>query len=165
MKKLDGVGKEHEEFKLRLQKDKEVELAQISIQTSIADAQAKVLAEALKSANIDIVGGEQQFFDQITRSITQAKSVDRLIGGSEVLTDVKGNLLDGDGGNIIEKVRGLVSQFGISSDDIKNLSVAGLLNRMSNETKDAGLQGTLSKLLDAAQKAGLSGQPASLLGL
>lgn len=165
MKKLDGVGKEHEEFKLRLQKDKDVELAQINIQSAIAEAQAKVLAEALKSAKIDIVGGEQQFFDQIIRSITQAKSVDRLVAGSNVLNDVKENLLDGDGGNVIAKVRGLVSQFGISSEDIKNLSVAALLNRMSSETQDKGLQATLAKLLDAAQKAGLGNQPASLLGL
>ena len=35
MKKLDGVGKEHEEFKLRLNKDTEIELAGINIQKDI----------------------------------------------------------------------------------------------------------------------------------
>ena len=58
MKRLDGVGKEHEEFKLRLEKEKAVELAQIAIQKDIAEAQAEVLSNALKSAKIDIVGGE-----------------------------------------------------------------------------------------------------------
>ena len=62
MQKLDGVGKEHEEFKLRLEKEKEVELAHIQAERQIADAKAEVLGEALKSADIDIVGGEGAFF-------------------------------------------------------------------------------------------------------
>ena len=57
MKKLDGVGKEHEEFKLRLDKELQVDLAEINIQKDIADAQAQVIGDALKASNIDIVGG------------------------------------------------------------------------------------------------------------
>ncbi|MGV3639487.1 MAG: flotillin family protein, partial [Adhaeribacter sp.] len=78
MRKLDGVGKEHEEFKLRLDKEKSIELAQISIQKDIAASQAEVISEALKAAKIDIVGGETMFFDQIVGSITRGKAVDRL---------------------------------------------------------------------------------------
>jgi uncharacterized membrane protein YqiK len=165
MKKLDGVGKEHEEFKLRLAKDRDVELAQINIQASIAQAQANVLAEALKSAKIDIVGGEQQFFDQIIRSITQAKSIDRLVGGSNVLSEVKENLLDGEGGNIVEKIKGIIGTLGLSSDDLKNLSIANLLLQASGGTDDKGLKATLAKLLDAAKKAGIGNESASILGL
>ncbi|HEX2900711.1 MAG TPA: flotillin family protein [Bacteroidia bacterium] len=165
MKKLDGVGKEHEEFKLRLAKEKDVELAQINIQASIAQAQASVLAEALKSAKIEIVGGEQQFFDQIIRSITQARSIDRLVEGSNVLSEVKENLLDGEGGNIIEKIKGVIAQLGLSSDDIKNLSIANLLLQMSGNTDDKGLKGTLAKLLDAAKQAGIANKSAGILGL
>src|SRR5690606_29474476 len=47
MKKLDGVGKEHEEFKLKLNKELQVDLAHINIQKDIADAQASVIGEAL----------------------------------------------------------------------------------------------------------------------
>jgi flotillin len=165
MKKLDGVGKEHEEFKLRLQKDKEVELAQINIQASIAQAQAAVLAEALKSANIDIVGGEQQFFDQIIRSITQGKSIDRLVNNSGVLTEVKENLLEGNGSSVIDKIKGIITQLGLSSEDIKNLSIANLLLQMSKDTDDKSLKGMLAKLMEAAKQAGLSNKPVSVLGL
>ena len=56
MKKLDGVGKDHEEFKLKLDKELQVDLAEIGIQKDIADAQADVIGQALKSSNIDIVG-------------------------------------------------------------------------------------------------------------
>ena len=62
MKLFDGVGREHEEYKLQLNKDLEVELQAIEAQREIAEAQATMVAESLKSANIDIVGGDNQFF-------------------------------------------------------------------------------------------------------
>lgn len=165
MKKLDGVGKDHEEFKLRLQRDLEIELARIGIQKDIAAAQAEVIAEALKSANIDIVGGEQQFFDKIVSSITQGRSVDALMNNSQTLSDVKTNLLSGEGGNLIEKIRGLIGQTGLSSNDVKNLSIAGLLLKMSNETSDSGLKDQLLGLLNTAWSAGVANNSASDLGL
>lgn len=96
MKLLDAVGREHEEFKLELDKEKEIELAKITIQKDIAQAQASVINEALKSAKIDIVGGETMFFDKIIGSIAQGKSIDRMVDNSEVLTDVKETLITGD---------------------------------------------------------------------
>ncbi len=98
MKKLDGVGKDHEEFKLMLAKDKEIALAQINIQKDIANAQAMILAEALKSANIDIVGGETMFFQNIVNQVSNAKGFDRLINESENATQIKTALL-GEGGS------------------------------------------------------------------
>ncbi len=89
MKKLNGVGKEHEEFKLQLQKDKEVQIAQINIHKSIAESQAKVIAEAVKSAKIDIVGGETMFFEKIIGSITRGKSIDTMFDNSNILSSVK----------------------------------------------------------------------------
>jgi uncharacterized membrane protein YqiK len=159
MKKLDGVGKEHEEFKLRLNKDKEVELAQITIQASIAEAQASVLAEALKSAKIDIVGGEAVFFDKLIRSISQAKSIDGLVHNSKVLSDVKQNLLNGEDGNVIEKIKGLVKQFGLTSQDIQNLSVAAALAQMNAKATDAPTRDFIGRLLGAASNLGVADMP------
>jgi uncharacterized membrane protein YqiK len=112
MKKLDGVGKEHEEFKLSLQKDKEVELAQIHIQKDIAEAQALVLSEALKSADIDIVGGETMFFNNIVKQISNAKGFDRLIDESENAKQIKQAIL-GDGetqDGLLERIKDFVSK-------------------------------------------------------
>ena len=99
MKKLDGVGKEHEEFKLTLDKDLQVDLKQIDIHKDIAAEQAKVLGEALKSAKIDIVGGESEFFDTIIHAITKGKQVDRLVNNSDHLRPGSGDslLAEGDG--------------------------------------------------------------------
>ena len=166
MKKLDGVGKEHEEFKLKLDKDKEIDLAQIHIQKDIADAQATVLATALKSANIDIVGGEQVFFDKIVGAISNGKYVERALNNSPVLTEVKDHLLDNsEGANMGEKIRSLIGQFGVTSEDLKNLSVANLLIRMNQEAGDSKTKGILASLLETVNKAGVGNLTPDALGI
>lgn len=158
MKKLDGVGKEHEEFKLALQKEKDVELAQINIQKDIADAQAKVLSEALKNADIDIVGGETMFFENIVKQISNAKGFDRLVNESENATQLKKALL-GDGkseGDLLERIRYYANRFGISTEDIKNLSIAGLILKMQSQCTDDEDKGFLSNLMSMAKSTGIS---------
>lgn len=162
MKELDAVGKDHEEFKLRLEKDKDVELAKINIQTKIADAQASVIREALKSAKIDIVGGETMFFDKIIGSIAQGKSYDRLVENSEVLKDIKKTFITGDPDYFKQQLQEIVGRFNLTSDDIKNLSIAGAVNKMMK--KASGDERTmLSELLESANKAGVADLPAKLI--
>lgn len=158
MKKLDGVGKEHEEFKLALQKEKDVELAQINIQKDIAEAQAHVLAEALKNADIDIVGGETMFFENIVKQISNAKGFDRLVDESSNATQIKNALL-GDGnneGDLIERIRYFAERTGISTDDIKNLSITGLILKMQSQTSDKEDKNFLSNLMSMAKAMGIS---------
>ncbi len=162
MKLLDGVGREHEEFKLKLDKEKEIDLAKINIQRDIADAQASVINEALKTAKIDIVGGETMFFDKIVGSITQGKSVDRMVGNSEVLTDMKETFITGDQEYFTKQITKFVNQFGISSGDLKNLTLSSLLVKMSglaDKTDKSAIEGILSSV----KKAGFADLPAQLL--
>ncbi|AZA73214.1 SPFH domain-containing protein [Chryseobacterium indoltheticum] len=153
MKKLNDAGKDHEEFRLTLAKEKEVELAQISIQKDIAQAQAGVLAEAFKSAKIDIVGGDNTFFDNVIRQVSAGKGLDKFISHSENATLVKENLL-GDGENIIGKVMGMVEKYNVSSEDIKNMSIASLifkLNGIANQQE----RGLLERAMDMARNLGI----------
>jgi len=158
MKKLDGVGKEHEEFKLRLDKELKVDLAEINIQKEIADAQASVLSEALKAANIDIVGGETMFFDQIVGQITKAKGFDRLVKHSDNIQDVKDAILGSNDvkGNLLEKVRDFADKYNVSSEDLKNLSVASILMDLKSKTSDNDESNLFSNLMNLAQGLGLS---------
>lgn len=166
MKKLDGIGRNHEEFKLKLEKEKEIDLASISIQKDIADAQAEVISNALKTAKIDIVGGEAVFFDKIIGAISNGKSVERALDNSATLTGLKDQLLDGvEGGSLNEKIGSLINQFGISSDDLKNLSISALVFRMMNETDDSKTQGVLSGLMSAVKSAGIADLTADSLGI
>lgn len=158
MKKLDGVGKEHEEFKLRLDKELQVDLAEINIQKEIADAQANVIGAALKAANIDIVGGETMFFDQIIGQITKSKGIDRLVNHSDNITQVKDAILGSDDvkGNLLDKVKEFATKYGISSEDIKNLSVANLLVDLKSKTADSSEATLFDNLANLAKGLGLS---------
>ena len=154
MQKLNDVGKEHEEFKLKLEKEKEIELAQINVQTEIAKAQASVLAEALKSANIEIIGGEQKFFDSIMGAINQGKTVDRLMNNSSNLQELKGALL-GDGSEpLMDRIQGFVQKSGMTSDDIRNLTMSNLLFQLS-QNADNEDKGVLSTIMSAVNSMGL----------
>lgn len=159
MKKLDGVGKDHEEFKLRLDKELQVDLAGIHIQKDIADAQANVIGEALRSAKIDIVGGETMFFDQIIGQITKAKGFDRLVANSSNLQDLKNAILGSDDakGNLLARIKEFTNKYGISSEDVKNLSIASLLmnlrSKANNNEEDKGI---IQTLYDLADNLGLS---------
>lgn len=162
MKALDEVGRVHEEFKLKLEKEKAIELANINIQKDIAEAQAGVIKEALKSAKIDIVGGETMFFDKIIGSITQGKSYDRLVNNSEVLTDIKETFITGDPEYFKKQLQELTGRFNITSEDLKNLSIAGAVNRMMRDANAADTT-MLGKLLDTVNKAGVGNLPANII--
>ena len=160
MKKLDGVGKEHEEFKLQLQKEKDIELAQINIQKDIAGAQAEVLSSALKSAKIDIVGGETMFFENIVKQVSNAKGFDHLIDNSKHATDIKNALIDEDGGgDLAGKVRSLADKYGISSNDIKNLTITAALIKLQQAASASGNNedtGFINSLFGIANQLGVS---------
>lgn len=156
MKKLDGVGKDHEEFKLKLQKNKEVELAQIQIQKEIAQAQASVLSEAMKSAKIDIVGGESTFFENMINQISRAKGFDKLVNESETITEIKEALLGNGGeGDVYERIRNYAEKLNISSEDIKNLSIASLIFKMQ-QNAESDDQSVLGNLFTLAKTLGIS---------
>ena len=155
MKLLEEAGQSHEEFKLRLDKEKSVELAQINIQASIAAAQASVLGEAVKSAKIEIVGGETQFFDRIANAISAGKAVDRAVANSHVLSDVKETFFNGDPEYFKSQLREWAGQFGITSEDVKNYTVSGILGKLLLDANGPTRQKIVS-LLGAAERYGLA---------
>jgi len=160
MKLFDAVGKEHEEFKLNLNKDIQIEIARLDVQRDVAREQANILGEALKSAKIDIVGGEMVFFDKIVNAITTGKSVDRTVDNSTVLTDARNTFLGGDQEQFREELQRFVSQFGLKSADVKNLTVAALLAKLMAKTDDPGTVSVLEKLGNTVESLGWSKRPA-----
>jgi len=164
MKEFDAVGKDHEEFKIELNKEKDIELAEIGIRKDIAAEQAKIVGEALKSAKIDIVGGENTFFERLVNSITTGKSIDRAVENSEVLGDLREALLGPDAEAARRQIQEFVSRFGMSSEDIKNLSISGLMLKLIAQAgeKDKGI---LAGILDTVKQLGVGDVPARKLGL
>ncbi|WP_236138859.1 flotillin family protein [Mongoliitalea daihaiensis] len=159
MKQLNDAGKEHEEFRLKLQKEKEVELAQISIQKDIADAQAKVLAEAFKTAKIDIVGGDNTFFNNLIKQISTARGIDKLVENSQTISQVKDSLMGvsetGDTPNdLIEKIRGIANKYGVTTEDLKNISIAALITQIQLKASEED-KGFLANMLSIAKTMGV----------
>lgn len=158
MKQMDGVGKEHEEFKLQLQKEKEVELAALTIQKDIAKSQADVLSSALQTAKIDIVGGETMFFENIINQVSRAKGFDQLVEKSQNVQDIKTALL-GDGtsinqGDLFDNIKYYAQQFNVTTEDLKNLSIAALVMKMQHNATEEN-QGLLGTISDAVQRLGI----------
>ncbi|HEU5470773.1 MAG TPA: flotillin family protein [Actinophytocola sp.] len=127
MSALDGVAREHEEYRLRLEVEKEVRLAGIDVHRDVAQAQAKVLAAGLEHADIDIVGGDNMFFDKLVGSISLGKSVDGFVNNSEVTRRIAEPYLNGSA-SLPEDVKAILSSLG--SDDVKNLTMSAALLKL-----------------------------------
>lgn len=85
---LNDTARAHEEFRIQLEKSLEQALAQIAAGKDIAREQAEVLATALSKANIDIVGGEGQFFDSFAKSLSVGKAIEGVVGKSPLVGEL-----------------------------------------------------------------------------
>ena len=159
MKIFDTVGKDHEEFKLRLNKDRDIELAEINIRKDIAQEQAKIVSEGLKSAKIEIVGGENRFFERLVNSITTGKSVDGMVSHSKVLGDVRSALLGPDAEAARSHICKCISQFGLSTEDVKNLTISALVMKLIAQA-DGEQKGVLNGILNTIKELGIGEKPA-----
>ncbi len=158
MKLFDSVGREHEEFKLRLNKEKDIEIAAIQTQQYIAEAQAGIVGEALKTARIDIVGGESTFFEQIVNSVKAGKSVDRFVHNSETITDIKQTFFNGDPEYFRNKLTQFAGQLNMSFEDVKDLSVVALIGKMLTLAKTDESQSELTRMLDTVAGSSMAGK-------
>ncbi len=155
MKLLNESGKEHEEFKIKLAMEEKVAMEQLKIHKDIAGNHSTVVSAALKNANIDIVGGETEFFNKITQSISNGKSSSAFFENNKVLTELKDALLKSGDDNLIKRITSLLDEVGLSSEVIKNLSISALLTKLSASTKDQGILNKVFELKGMADKAGL----------
>jgi uncharacterized membrane protein YqiK len=166
MKELDGVGREHEEFKLRLETEKEIQLANINVSKDIANAQAGVLGEAMKHANIDIVGGEMQFVNSILNSVQRGKSIDGLLNHSSHLNSLSQNLLSsasGNGEGLLPQLGNLIRRAGLTMDDIKDLTLTALLLRLGEQSGTVEEKSLLKRLTTKVEELGLGSLSAGQL--
>ncbi len=158
IKLMDGVGREHEEFRLRLDKEREIELAEIRMRDTLARHQSEVLGQALRTAKVDIVGGETAFFDRIVGAVTGGKAVDRYVDNSKTLRDVKDTFFNADPAYFQTQFQRFFSQFMVSPEDVKNLTVSAALTRMISRVTDGDERGKIYELLALAERSGMAGQ-------
>lgn len=92
---LSDNARQHEEFRMQLEKSFEEAMAAIAANKEIAKDQAEVLATALAKAKIEIVGGEGDFFNSFAKSLSVGKAIEGVVGKSPVVQDVISRLLAG----------------------------------------------------------------------
>jgi len=69
-------------------------IASLEAGKEIARENAEVLATALKEAKIDIVGGEEHFFDTFAKSLSLGKAIDGVSTKSQVVAELLEKVLD-----------------------------------------------------------------------
>jgi len=140
MKAMEGAAREHEEFRIQLDHARTIQLAQMDAQKAIADAQARILGEAFKSADIKIIGGEAQFMDRFTNAAMMGQSAEAFMDNSPSAQKVLESVTTGEGmGNLLT-----------------NASLAAVLTRLMANA-DGASKDKLSKLLDEAKALGIDG--------
>lgn len=72
-----------------------------------------------------------------------------------MLSDVKETFFTGDGDDFQERLLSFVSRFGMSFEDVKDLSIAALIGKMMVETSDGPTRNELESLLRMVKSAGL----------
>lgn len=127
MAALDEASRTHEEYRLRLEAEKDIRLAGLEVQRQVAEAQATVLATGLEHADISIVGGESVFLDRLVQSVSLGKSVDGFMEHSQTAQTLAGPWLNGDGSFTEDLTKVLGS---LSTGDVQNLSVSALLAKV-----------------------------------
>ncbi|MFI1785459.1 flotillin family protein [Streptomyces rubiginosohelvolus] len=154
MAALDEASRTHEEYRLRLDAEKEIRLAGLEVQRQVAEAQATVLATGLENADIDIVGGESVFFDRLVSSVSLGKAVDGFVDNSQTAQALAGSWLDGSSSFTDDLSRVLGS---VSTGDVRDLTVSALLMRLMGSSGAAS--GQVEQLLAAAKELGLADLP------
>lgn len=141
-KLLDSISQEREEFRLRLEKDTEVQLAQIEVRKDIAEAQATVLAEAFKATDVRIIGGDGQFFDRFIHAASMGQALDAAVGNSNTIQSLSKDYLSGKG-NIVEDVTKVLTSPSMGASNLRDVSLTALLGQLV-----AGADGDQKKKLE-----------------
>ncbi|KZY71692.1 hypothetical protein, partial [Oleiphilus sp. HI0066] len=102
MNTMSEDAREHEEFRMSLETALKEALAAIDAGKDIARENAEVLAVALQKAKIDIVGGEDHFFNNFAKSLSIGKAVDGLADKSDTISSLVNRLIEGKKPTVVE---------------------------------------------------------------
>lgn len=133
MAQLQGATKEHEEFRMRLEKERAIELEALHVRKDVALSSAQVLSTALTNAKINIVGGDGQFFDQFVKATSLSHAVEQGATGTETMQTLLKPYLTGER-ELPEDLKAILSRPGITQD-AQNLAAAAALTKLAKNDK------------------------------
>lgn len=151
MKNLDAESRDHEEFRIRLDANKEVALYTLDTRKEIAEQQSHILAKAFEHAKIQIVGGDGRFFDQFVKAVSLGQSFDSTLDQSDTLKTVFGDYLNGNK-NLASDIKDVLAN--TDSETAKNLTVSALLAKLMSGADDDA-RSKIAKLAARAKDLGI----------
>jgi uncharacterized membrane protein YqiK len=153
MKAMEGAAREHEEFRIGLEHQEKIALASLQVQTQVATEQAKVLAEAFGKANIQIMGGDGQFFDRFVQAASVGNAIDGLLGNSKALSGALSPYTSGER-SLTDGVKDVIEAVSPAGAAAGGAATAVLAKMLADATDDAE-KTRLEALLDKARELGL----------
>lgn len=150
MDSMSDAQRAHEEFRMQLDKKHTENMQAITANVDVAKEQAVVLGQALKEANIDIVGGDTAYFDSFVKSLSVGKSIDGTINKSDTLQVAFKDHLTGEK-SFVEDAKGLLASLGSSSSELQNMSVTALVTKLMQDPspQSQNLLGMLKGMADS----------------
>lgn len=134
MKAMSVETREHEEFRMRLEKAHVENLRAFDAQTEIAGKQAQVLGTALGTAKIEMVGGDGAYFEKFVNAIAVGKGIDGAIGRSQALQVALKDHLSGER-SIVDDAQKILGALGASSSEVRDLTMASLLSKAGKDPR------------------------------
>jgi uncharacterized membrane protein YqiK len=154
MQAMEGAARQHEEFRIRLDHERELGLQAIATQQKIAEAQARLLGEAFGNADIKIMGGDGQFLDKFVQAASLGSAVDGFVGHSASVKQLVAPYIAGerDAGSDLAS---LVSSIAPNAESMQGMALTAVLGKLLLDTKDDDKRSRLSALLEKAEELGL----------
>jgi uncharacterized membrane protein YqiK len=153
MKALDPASREHEEYRLLMDNQRTLGLEAIRANQAVAAEKARILGQALKEADIDIVGGDGAFLDRMVNSIGMGKAVDEFLERSDAASTLMKDYLNGNK-NIIQEIRTTLVDSGIDGNTMRDVTIGALLAKLVSGSKGDSLE-KLQKLQRQAKALGI----------
>jgi len=145
---MTAAGQEHEEFRLRLDTDKEVALAGVNAKADVAKSAASALGQALSNADMKIVSDET-IVERILSAAGHGQAIDGFINSGDGASKMLAPYLDGDA-NLVQDIAAGVG--GVGASGIRDLTIAQFVARLGGSLGDASL---VDQLVSAVQDSGL----------
>ncbi len=148
---LDEAGRGHEEFRLRLDKEKAVELEAIATRGKVAESQAHVLGQAFSEAHVQVVS-DASFFEKVMGALAASQAVDGFVQGSETTRAAFREYLDGKRSLPADLTHVLGEA---SAEGVRDLTIAAVLGQLASRADGDEQKKAFKGLLDLAKKAGI----------
>ncbi|MBH23816.1 MAG: hypothetical protein CMH57_04975 [Myxococcales bacterium] len=153
MKQLDETSRAHEEFRLRLEQQRVIQIEQIHASREVAKSQAAVLAEAFQAANVQVIGGDGAFFERYLKAATVGRSMDGFMDNSETARTLLKDYLSGEA-SLPADVRDILMNPPVGVDDVQKLTISAFLGRLMVDADD-NLKAKLMDLMGKVKDLGI----------